>query len=143
MVNVATRRKFRAGRDGYVTTARGAELLDTPLLNKGTAYTSPDQLISWTDGRGLIATGIPVPPVTHQGVTYAIGQANNALLYPGLGLGAIAARAKKISDVSATVAVAVAKQAAAEGLARVQLTDPVQQVRDAMWQPEYRPIKTG
>jgi malate dehydrogenase (oxaloacetate-decarboxylating) len=45
----------------------------------------PDQLIPWTDGRGLLATGIPVPPVTYQRVTYAIGQANNALLYPGLG----------------------------------------------------------
>jgi malate dehydrogenase (oxaloacetate-decarboxylating) len=58
----------------------------------------PSDLIAWTDGRGLIATGIPLPPVTYKGVTYSIGQANNALFYPGLGLGAIVARAKRISD---------------------------------------------
>ena len=49
----------------------------------------PADLIRWTDGRALVATGIPVDPITYNGVTYAIGQANNALLYPGLGLGAI------------------------------------------------------
>ncbi|GAA4256773.1 NAD-dependent malic enzyme [Dactylosporangium darangshiense] len=58
----------------------------------------PADLIPWTDGRALVATGIPVGPVTYKGVTYSIGQANNALLYPGLGLGAIVARATKISD---------------------------------------------
>ncbi|OHV72064.1 NAD-dependent malic enzyme [Pseudofrankia sp. BMG5.36] len=58
----------------------------------------PAQLIPWTDGRGLICTGIPVPPVTYNGVTYSIGQANNALLYPGLGLGAVVSRATRISD---------------------------------------------
>ncbi|GII25838.1 NAD-dependent malic enzyme [Planosporangium mesophilum] len=58
----------------------------------------PDQLIAWTDGRGLIATGIPVQPVTYKGVTHTIGQANNALLYPGLGLGAVVAGAARISD---------------------------------------------
>jgi malate dehydrogenase (oxaloacetate-decarboxylating) len=55
-------------------------------------------LITWTDGRALVATGIPSRPVTYKGTTYAIGQANNALLYPGLGLGAIVARARVISD---------------------------------------------
>jgi malate dehydrogenase (oxaloacetate-decarboxylating) len=58
----------------------------------------PSDLIAWTEGRGLVATGIPVPPVTYKGVTYAIGQANNALFYPGLGLGAIVAKARRISD---------------------------------------------
>ena len=48
----------------------------------------PADLIRWTDGRALIATGIPIDPITYNGVTYVIGQANNALLYPGLGLGA-------------------------------------------------------
>jgi malate dehydrogenase (oxaloacetate-decarboxylating) len=133
----------------------------------------PADLIRWTDGRALVATGIPVAPITHGHVTYSIGQANNALLYPGLGLGAVTARARRISDgmlhaaaeavgglvdvttpgasllpqvddlreVSATVAVAVAAQAAEEGLARVDLDNPIQQVQDAMWQPEYRPVK--
>lgn len=45
-----------------------------------------EDLIRWTDGRALVATGIPTDPVTYNGVTYDIGQANNALIYPGLGL---------------------------------------------------------
>jgi malate dehydrogenase (oxaloacetate-decarboxylating) len=130
---------------------------------------SATDLLTWTDGKALVATGIPSRPVTYKGVTYAIGQANNALLYPGLGLGTIVARARHISDgmfmaaakavaslvdanlpgasllphvenlraVSATVAVEVAKTAAAEGLARVPLTDADKQVQEAMWQPIY------
>ncbi|GAA4904586.1 malate dehydrogenase (oxaloacetate-decarboxylating) [Nonomuraea thailandensis] len=57
----------------------------------------PADLIRWSDGRALIATGIPVEPITYNGVTYAIAQANNALLYPGLGLGAVVARARRVS----------------------------------------------
>ncbi|MER5427005.1 malic enzyme-like NAD(P)-binding protein [Streptosporangium roseum] len=52
----------------------------------------PADLIRWTDGRALIATGIPIEPITYNGVTYAIAQADNALLYPGLGLGVAVAR---------------------------------------------------
>ena len=62
------------------------------------AEAKPSDLITWTDGRALVATGSPFNPFTHKGVTYVIGQANNALLYPGLGLGTIVARAKHISD---------------------------------------------
>lgn len=133
---------------------------------------NPADLIAWTEGRALIATGSPFAPVTYRGVTYVIAQVNNAMLYPGLCLGAIVSQASRISDgmfaaaanavsslvavrqpgasllphiddlrsVSATVAVAVAEAADAEGLARVKLDDIVQQVQDAMWQPEYRRI---
>jgi malate dehydrogenase (oxaloacetate-decarboxylating) len=69
----------------------------------------PDQLIPWTDGRALVTVGIPVSPVTNKRVTYPIGQANNALLYPGIGLGTIVARARQVSDgmlVAAAEAVA-------------------------------------
>ena len=55
-------------------------------------------LIAWTDGRALIATGSPFAPVTHRGVTFVIGQVNNAVLYPGLALGAIVMRASRVTD---------------------------------------------
>jgi malate dehydrogenase (oxaloacetate-decarboxylating) len=133
---------------------------------------NPADLIAWTDGRGLIATGSPFSPVTYKGVTYVIAQVNNAVLYPGLCLGVIVSRASRISgdmfaaaanavsslvtvrqpgssllphiddlrSVSVTVAVAVAETAEAQGLAAVKFDDIVQQVQDAMWQPEYRRI---
>jgi len=136
---------------------------------------TPTDLITWTDGRALIASGSPFEPVTYKGVTYVVAQVNNAMLYPGLGLGAIVSKASRISDgmfraaasavsslvtvrqpgasllphiddlrsVSATVAVAVAEAAIEEGLAGVQLTDIVQQVQDAMWQPQYRLMQAG
>ena len=62
------------------------------------AEAKADDLIKWTDGRGLIATGVPAANVDYQGVSYAIGQANNALVYPGLGLGTIASTAKLLTD---------------------------------------------
>jgi len=62
------------------------------------AEATPGDLIAWTDGRALIATGSSFGPVTHKGVTYVIGQTNNAMLYPGLGLGAIVSRARRISN---------------------------------------------
>jgi malate dehydrogenase (oxaloacetate-decarboxylating) len=137
------------------------------------AEAAPANLIAWTDGRALIATGSPFAPVTYKGVTYVLGQVNNAMLYPGLCLGAIVSRARRISDgmfaaaasavsslvavrqpgasllphiddlrsVSMTVAAAVAEAADAEGLAGAKLDDIVQQVQDAMWQPEYRQIQ--
>lgn len=55
-------------------------------------------LIEWTDGRALVATGIPTENVSYKGVSYAIGQANNALIYPGLGLGIIATKSKLLTD---------------------------------------------
>ncbi len=58
----------------------------------------PADLIRWTDGRALVASGSPFPPVDYRGVRYVIGQANNALIFPGLGLGVIAARATQVTD---------------------------------------------
>lgn len=57
-----------------------------------------DDLIKWTDGKALVATGIPSKNVDYNGVSYEIGQANNALIYPGLGLGAIASTARVLND---------------------------------------------
>jgi malate dehydrogenase (oxaloacetate-decarboxylating) len=139
------------------------------------AEATPGDLIAWTDGRALIATGSQFTPVTHKGITHVVGQASNAMLYPGLGLGTIVSRARLISvgmlaaaanalsslvavrlpgasllphiddlrSVTVTVAVAVAEAAVLEGLATVELADIVQQVEDAMWQPEYRRIQAS
>lgn len=62
------------------------------------AEAKAEDLLKWTDGRALIATGIPVGDIEYNGVTYQIGQANNALVYPGLGLGVIASTAKVLND---------------------------------------------
>jgi malate dehydrogenase (oxaloacetate-decarboxylating) len=62
------------------------------------AEATPADLIAWTDGRALIATGSPFGPVTHKGITYVIGQAFNAMLYPGLGLGTIVSQAHRVSN---------------------------------------------
>ena len=62
------------------------------------AEATAENLIKWTDGKALIATGIPADPVEYNGVTYEMGQANNALIYPALGLGAIASTAKLVTN---------------------------------------------
>ncbi len=129
----------------------------------------PVDIIPWSKGKALVATGIPIEPVQYEGVDYHIGQANNALLYPGLGLGTIVSGAQHVTDgmllaaaeavagqvnvsalgasllpavdnlraSSATVALAVAKQAAKDGVATRTHENLVQAVQDAMWQPVY------
>lgn len=62
------------------------------------AEAKAEDLIEWTDGRGLVATGIPAAPVMYKGIMYYIGQANNALIYPGLGLGVLASEVKLLTD---------------------------------------------
>ncbi|MHA8137605.1 malolactic enzyme [Lactobacillaceae bacterium Scapto_B20] len=62
------------------------------------AEAKASDLLEWTAGKALIGTGIPVSDIEYNGVTYQIGQANNALVYPGLGLGAIAATATTLND---------------------------------------------
>jgi malate dehydrogenase (oxaloacetate-decarboxylating) len=129
----------------------------------------PADIIAWSKGQALLATGLPIPSLEYGGLRYEFGQANNALLYPGLGLGAIVAGASKVTDgmllaaaeavagqadvsapgasllpavqnlraSSATTAVAVARAAAADGVATKKADDLVQAVQDAMWQPVY------
>jgi malate dehydrogenase (oxaloacetate-decarboxylating) len=133
----------------------------------------PADLIRWTDGRALVATGSPFEPVVHEERSYTIAQANNALVFPGLGLGVTVARASRITTrmiaaaadavaaladattpgaallppvtdlrrVSAAVAVAVTRATADEGHAQAPVDDPIQQVHQAMWRPEYPHIE--
>ena len=129
----------------------------------------PADVIRWTGGRALVGTGTPWNPIAFDGTEYRIAQANNALIFPGIGLGTIVARADHVTDgmllaaaeavaamvdvsrpgagllpevadlrsVSANVATAVAEQAARDGVAGVELPDPAQAVRDAMWEAAY------
>ena len=129
----------------------------------------PEDVVAWSRGKALVATGIPVAPFDYEGTTFTIGQGNNALLYPGLGLGVIVSGASRVTDgmllaaaqavagqvdptepgasllppvenlraSSATVAVAVARQAQADGVATASHDNLIQAVQDAMWQPAY------
>jgi malate dehydrogenase (oxaloacetate-decarboxylating) len=133
----------------------------------------PADLLSWTGGRALVATGSPFEPVVHAGVTHEIAQVNNALVFPGLGLGAIVSRATRITDgmlfaaaravadlaggqgegssllprvsdlreTSAVVAAAVARAAAADGVAGTTVDATIDDVvRAAMWRCDYYPV---
>jgi malate dehydrogenase (oxaloacetate-decarboxylating) len=70
-------------------------MLSSPLVR---AEATPTDLISWTEGRALIATGYPFPPVTYRGLTHVIAQLDNAMLYPGLCLGAVVVQARLITN---------------------------------------------
>jgi malate dehydrogenase (oxaloacetate-decarboxylating) len=144
-------------------------LSNPTLLHEAT----PEHLLEWTDGKVLVATGAPFDDVKHGDVMYRIGQANNAALYPGLGLGVIASRASKVTDemllaaaqavageadlstpgasllpsnsdlrtTSSVVAVEVVRTAIDQGLARAEIDDVVETVREAVWWPTYVPVE--
>jgi malic enzyme len=132
---------------------------------------TPDQVLRWTEGRALVATGSPFEPVQMRGGSRRIGQANNVFIFPGIGLGTIISAASMVSDgmisASATaladsltsdelsegclmpdvsrlwevcgdVAIAVAKQAVADGVAQETSADELQSRMDKYrWLPEY------
>lgn len=86
--------------------ARGAKRPIIFPLSNPTALSeaSPADLVAWTDGRALVATGSPFPEVAHRGRSIRIGQCNNAFIFPGVGLGALAVRAARITDGMFTAA---------------------------------------
>ena len=132
---------------------------------------TPQDLLTWTEDRAIIGTGSPFPPIMRDGRSFRIDQTNNAYVYPGVGLGAIASKANRISDamflaaartiaelspskhdpranllpplaelrkISFQVALAVARQAMAEGLAPASPDeDLIAAVRSKMWEPLY------
>mgnify|MGYP003365452235 FL=1 len=69
------------------------------------AEATAENLIKWTDGNALIATGIPAANVEYKGITYKIGQGNNALIYPGLGFGLVASTAKLLTQETISAAI--------------------------------------
>lgn len=133
----------------------------------------PEDVLRWTDGAAFMATGSPFAPVEQDGTTFHIAQANNALVFPGIGLGAIAVQATRVTDtmvaaaaeavaamvdatrpgaailptvsqlraVSAAVALKVAAAAEEDEVATVPLDDPIQQIYDLMWKPDYPHVR--
>ncbi len=153
-----------------------AKHVDRPVIfpssNPSTSSEAkPADLYAWTDCRCLVATGSPFPNVDCGGHVYRVGQGNNVFIFPGLGLAAVAADVRKITDsmtkvasealaaqvtseeraagllfpsvarlraVSFEIAVAVARQAIEDGVARCSLADVERLVREARWSHDYR-----
>ncbi|HST20557.1 MAG TPA: oxaloacetate-decarboxylating malate dehydrogenase, partial [Blastocatellia bacterium] len=70
-----------------------------PLSNPTSkSEAAPEDLINWTDGRALVATGSPFPPVTFESRIFHTGQCNNAFIFPGVGLGVLASNARRVTD---------------------------------------------
>jgi malic enzyme len=153
--------------------AAGDRPIIMPLSNPtAIAEARPEDLLRWTDGRALVATGSPFPPVGDR----VVGQANNVYIFPGLGLGAIVSEATRITDgmalaaartlaaavtperfasgalyppisslreVSRSIAMAVAGEAIETGLARSSASTLEADVDAAMWWPDYVPYLPG
>ncbi len=137
--------------------------LSNPLSH---AEALPSDILRWTEGRALISTGSPSPPVIREGKTLHIDQTNNVYIFPGLGLGALAAKARCISDgmllkaaetlaanapkgrllpplhtirtLSLQIAKAVAQEAIDSHLAPPSPTID-EAIHSLMWTPAYRP----
>jgi malate dehydrogenase (oxaloacetate-decarboxylating) len=104
-----------------------------PLSNPTSlSEADPADLIEWTDGRALVATGSPFPDVVHDGRTYRIGQCNNVYIFPGVGLGVIASGASRVTDeMFVAAARALAEKSPALSEPAASLFPPVKDVRKA------------
>jgi malate dehydrogenase (oxaloacetate-decarboxylating) len=90
----------------------------------------PVDIVAWTNGRALIATGSPFDPVPHQGRMITIGQGNNVFIFPGVGLGALVAEAKEVTDgMFAVAAQRLADEVKASDLASGSLFPSVHEIR--------------
>jgi malate dehydrogenase (oxaloacetate-decarboxylating) len=146
-----------------------------PLSNPvSCAEAAPADVDRWSEGRAVIGAGSPFPPLSRDGKPFSVDQTNNSYIFPGVGLGAVATEARRISDgmfmaaakalaamspaakdpkanllppvtalrdVAIAVALAVAKQAAAEGLTETPAVEVEDAVHRKMWTPRYRPYR--
>lgn len=142
-----------------------------PLSNPTSlAEVTPQQVFEWTDGAAYIATGSPFSPVKYKNKEYAISQCNNALVFPGIGLGVLVARAKHVTDdmlweasrtlgqlsgdallptldqsreTAFLIAKAVAEKAIDQNLARADITkDSIDlALKKMIWTPKYLPLR--
>lgn len=116
-----------------------------PLSNPTSSSEAvPEDLFAWTDGKALVATGSPFAPVTHDGREHPIGQGNNAFVFPGLGMGAILARATEITDrMVLEGAYALADYTAAHHLAEGRIYPPVTELEDVSIEVACRVIQAA
>jgi malate dehydrogenase (oxaloacetate-decarboxylating) len=143
-----------------------------PLSNPtSSSEATPTDLMQWTNNRAIVGTGSPFGNIMRDGKEYRVDQTNNCYIFPGMGLGLIAVKAKRVTDnmfmaaakvlaecspsknnpeanllpaltdirqVSLKVAIAVAKEAIATGLAEFDSTETLEQyIQKMMWVPEY------
>jgi malate dehydrogenase (oxaloacetate-decarboxylating) len=126
------------GKPGLFTPAAIREMAQrTPApivmpLSNPTANTeaTPADVLRWTQGRALVATGSPFGPVRYRGTTHQVGQANNMLIFPGVGLAAIVSRAREITDqMFAVAATTLASLVTADRVAQGALYPPIADLR--------------
>jgi malate dehydrogenase (oxaloacetate-decarboxylating) len=103
-----------------------------PLSNPTSkSEAAPIDLLRWTDGRALIATGSPFPPIVSDGAVTRIGQCNNAFIFPGVGLGVIASGARRVTDAMFVAAARVLSEfAPARRKTGASLYPPLEEVRE-------------
>jgi malate dehydrogenase (oxaloacetate-decarboxylating) len=165
----------RAMLRGLQQDGREARPVILPLSNPTSrCEAAPADVIRWSEGRAIVGTGSPFGPVEFGGKTIKIAQTNNSYIFPGLALGIMSARAKRVSEgmimaaakalaalsptqqnpngallppleslrmVSMNVAVAVGRQAEAEGLAEIKGEAFVEALRTNVWEPVYLPYR--